>query len=376
LTLRIAMLAGEPSGDLLGAELMQALKANCDDIAFDGVGGERMRAAGLASLAPFEGFAVNGFVEPLRRLPALWRTFRALRAHWLVHRPDVFVGVDFNVFNLILERSLRKRGIRTVHYVSPSVYAWRRGRVKRIGRSADLVLTLFPFEPAFYEERGVAAEYVGHPLADEIGFEDATSPARASLGLDAGRLVVALLPGSRRGEIELHGELFLSAAERVNARRPACFLIPCVSPGIEARMRELARVHSSLDVRVLSGGGRAAIAACDVALVKSGTGALEAMLLGKPMVVTYRLPALSYRIVKMLFRSPFVALPNILAGRALVPELIQDAAQPEALAAAVLDALEHGGDALPAFRALHASLRRNASARAADAVLRVAGATR
>jgi lipid-A-disaccharide synthase len=367
------MVAGEMSGDQLGAALMAALQTRLGDVAFDGVGGASMKVGGLVALAPFERFAVNGFVEPLRRLPELWRTFRALRAHWLASRPDVFVGVDFNVFNLLLERALRKRGIRTVHYVSPSVYAWRRGRIKRIGRSADLVLTLFPFEPAFYADRGVAATFVGHPLADEIGFEDPTADARAALGLDASQTVVALLPGSRAGEIAQHGALFLDAALRFRETTDATFLVPCVTAAIAATMRALSCARPALDVRILETSGRTALAAADVALVKSGTGALEAMLLGKPMVVTYRLPALSYQIVKALFRSPYVALPNILAGRRLVPELLQDDAHPESLAAALRCELVRGPELRAEFEALHRTLRRSASARAAEAVATLAG---
>lgn len=373
MTLRIGIVAGEASGDQLGASLMSALQARLGDVAFDGVGGPRMHAGGLVALAPFERFAVNGFVEPLRRLPELWRTFRALRAHWLAVRPDVFVGVDFNVFNLVLERALRKRGIRTVHYVSPSVYAWRRGRIRRIRRSADLVLTLFPFEPAFYAERGVAATFVGHPLADEIGFDDPTADARATLGIDSARTVVALLPGSREGEVAQHGALFLDAARRFRETADATFLVPCVTTRIAATMRALCCAHPELDARVLEMSGRTALAAADVALVKSGTGALEAMLLGKPMVVTYRLPALSYRIVKALFRSPYVALPNILAGRLLVPELLQDDARPESLATALRNELVRGPELRVEFAALHRGLRRSASARAAEAVAMLAG---
>jgi lipid-A-disaccharide synthase len=349
------------------------------DAEFIGVGGEAMRASGLVPLASMEALSINGFVEPLKRLPALLRLFRALRERFLRERIDAFVGIDFNVFNLILERALKRRGVRTIHYVSPSVYAWRAGRVRRIGRAADLVMTLFPFEPQYYRARGVAAVYVGHPLADAIEPVDPTATARAALGIDPRATIVAMLPGSRRSEIDAHGELFLATAEHFTARRRASFVVPCVSAELRDRFAALAATHASLDLRVMLGGSSDALAACDVALVKSGTGTLEAMLLGKPMVVTYRLPALSYRVVKFLFRSPHVALPNILAGKRIVPELLQDDARPDALAAALereLEASRHDDARLVEFRRLHRELRRSANDRAADAVLELVAAAR
>ena len=370
--LDVGILAGEPSGDLLGAGLMQALRARAPNVRFRGVGGPRMLEQGLESLASIDAFAMNGFVEPIKRFPNLFRVIRSLRAAFLADRPDVFVGVDFNVFNLLLERLLKRRGIATIHYVSPSVYAWRRGRVKRIGRAADLVLTLYPFEPPLYERDGVRAEFVGHPLADVIDPVDATAGARDELHLPANGPVIALLPGSRMSEIAAHGRLFLETAEHVQrALGRAVFIVPCVDAATTAAMTDLAREHASLDVRVLHGDSHRALASADVALVKSGTGTLEAMLFGKPMVVTYRLGALSYRIVKALLRTPYVALPNILAGRRLVPELLQHDADPERLARALIAELERGraGAHLTEFRSLHASLRRGANQRAAAAVL-------
>ena len=370
--LDVGIVAGEPSGDLLGAGLMQALRARVPNVRFRGVGGPRMLEQGLESLESIDAFAMNGFVEPIKRFPSLLRVIRSLRAAFLADRPDVFVGVDFNVFNLLLERLLRRRGIATVHYVSPSVYAWRRGRVKRIGRAADLVLTLYPFEPPLYERYGVRAEFVGHPLADAIEPLDRIAAARDELGLPANRLVIALLPGSRMSEIAAHGRVFLQTAEHVQRMLGrAIFLVPCVDAATATAMTDLAREYGSLDVRVLRGDSHRALASADVALVKSGTGTLEAMLFGKPMVVTYRLGELSYRIVKALLRTPYVALPNILAGRRLVPELLQHDADPERLARALIAELERGraGAHLTEFRSLHASLRRGANQRAAAAVL-------
>jgi len=370
--LDVGILAGEPSGDRLGAGLMQALRERVPNVRFRGVGGPLMLAQGLESIESIDAFAMNGFVEPIKRFPNLLRVIRALRAVFLAERPDVFVGVDFNVFNLLLERLLKRRGITTIHYVSPSVYAWRRGRVKRIGRAADLVMTLYPFEPPLYERDGVRAEFVGHPLADTIEPHDATAAARDALGIAADRLVIALLPGSRMSEIAAHGRVFMQTAQYVQrALGRTLFLVPCVDAATADAMSDIAREFASLDVRVLRGDSHRALAAADVALVKSGTGALEAMLFGKPMVVTYRLGALSYRIVKALLRTPYVALPNILAGRRLVPELLQHDAEPERLARALLAELERGraGAHVTEFRSLHASLRRGANQRAARAVL-------
>jgi lipid-A-disaccharide synthase len=379
LTLVVGIVAGEPSGDLLGAHLMAALRSACSEpVRFVGVGGAHMMALGLQSIADADVFAVNGFVEPLKRLPRLWQTFRRLRDHYIAQRPAVFVGIDFNVFNLILERALKRRGVRTVHYVSPSVYAWRRGRAARIGRAADLVLTLFPFEPALYAAHGVRAEFVGHPLADQIEPGDHRPPARAALGLTDAGTVIALLPGSRRSELELHARLFFDVASEVgNGSAEVVFVVPAVDERQAALLSEIAGAYAKvIDVRVTVGNSRDVLAAADVALIKSGTGALEALLLGTPMVVTYRLPALSYRVVKMLLRTPYVALPNILAGRALVPELLQDAATPVALAAALcgeLESVRNGTSPRESFRQIHLDLRRGASDRAARAVLGLVG---
>ena len=244
--LNVGILAGEPSGDLLGAGLMHALRARVPGARFRGVGGPLMLAAGLESLAPISTFSMNGFVEPVKRFPHLLRVIRALRESFLEDRPDVFIGVDFNVFNLLLERLLKRRGIVTAHYVSPSVYAWRRGRVKRIGRATDLVLTLYPFEPPLYSEYGVRAEFVGHPLADKIEPVDHTEAARAELGIASDRVVVALLPGSRASELRAHAELFMQTAEIVDktlgSTTPAVlFLVPCVDVSSQRVMETVAR---------------------------------------------------------------------------------------------------------------------------------------
>ncbi len=375
--LTVGILAGELSGDLLGAGLMRSLQdlVGTDQVRFVGVGGPRMQAAGLDSLFDMERLSVNGFVEPIRRFPELLRLLLQLRRHFLSEPPDVFVGVDFNVFNLLLERQLKKAGILTAHYVSPSVYAWRRGRIKRIARAADLVMALYPFEPPLYEDYDVRAEFVGHPMADDIPLEPMRMPARQALGFEPDDTLVALLPGSRRSEVSLLGQLMLEAAQRIQAAEPDVqFLVPCVSPGIEAQMKILVQAFPDLPVHLLALDGRQPLAAADVALVKSGTGTLEAMLLGTPMVVTYRLGTVSYWIVRALKRSRFVALPNIIADQALVPELLQDEATPDALASAVLEQLAQaraGQGPRAEFAELHRKLRRQASLQAARAVLRL-----
>lgn len=374
----VGILAGEASGDNLGRGLMAALKARHGDVRFVGVGGPGMIAEGLESLVPMDRLAVNGFVDPVRRLPELIGILRRLLACFEAECPDVFVGVDFNVFNLLLERRLKRRGIPTVHYVSPSVYAWRRGRIRRIARAADVLLTLYPFEPELYADTPVRAIFVGHPLADAIA-PDAGGPAgraaaRRELGLPDAATVVALLPGSRLSEVRLLGELFLQAAAYVARARPGVrFVVPCVRPAIAAWLDTARTRHPGLDLVAYEGNARLGLTACDAALVKSGTSTLEAMLLGRPMVVSYRLGRVSYAIVRRLLRTPYVALPNILAGRSLVPELLQDAATPTALGDSLLAELDKSRsdpEYLQEFARLHDLLRCDADLGAAEAVAR------
>ena len=377
--LRVGIVAGEASGDKLGAGLMAAIRERRPAARFIGVGGEGMLAAGLTPLAPLDALSVHGFTDPLLRLPSLWRLLARLRRRFAAAPVDVMVGVDFNVFNLLLERALKKRGIPTAHYVSPSVYFWRPGRIERIKRAADTVLALYPFEPALYRRRGAEAVFVGHPMADEIdpedGSEAARGRAREALGLPAQRPVVALLPGSRRSEIRFLGRFFLDAASRLAAPFDAAVcVIPAPSDAVYADVRALVAgpAGRGLDARVLRGRSRLAIAAADLVLTKSGTATLETLLLRRPMVVAYRVGAVTAWIVRRLARSQFVALPNILAGRALVPELLQERAEPEALARALQ--AEHARAAASdeyrdACAEWHRRLRRDAARRAAAAVL-------
>lgn len=372
----VAIVAGEASGDNLGSGLMAELKRRCPEVRFIGIGGPNMEAEGLDSLVPLDALAVNGFIDPIRRLPALIRILRLLLKRIREERPAVLVGVDFNVFNLLLERRVRRSGIATVHYVSPSVYAWRRGRIRRIARAADMLLTLYPFEPALYADTPVRAVYVGHPLADAIapdaGSAAARRSARETLGLPDDALVVALLPGSRMSEVRLMGGTFLEAARRLARKRTgAHFVVPCLRPAIAAWLEEARLAYPDLMLSAYEGNARQALTACDAALVKSGTSTLEAMLLRRPMVVSYRLGRVTYGIVRRMLRTPFVALPNILAGRRLVPELLQDAATPAALADALLAELDKARaepEYLAEFERLHRLLRRHADARAAEAV--------
>ncbi len=376
----VGILAGEASGDNLGAGLMSAMQLQAHKpVRFLGVGGQRMVAAGLSELAPIDQLAVNGFKDPILKLPELISLLRRLVKTFTEARIDVFVGVDFNVFNFILEAALRRRGIKTVHYVSPSVYAWRAGRTRRVAKSADLLLCLYPFEPAFYSATNVRAEFVGHPLADEISLDAGSDPARQSarsqLGIATQGTVLALLPGSRNSEVDLMIEHFLGAAALFARQHPDCLtVIPCVRPSIKQRVVAALLEYPQLSVKLYEGNARQALVACDVALVKSGTSTLEAMLLHRPMVVSYRLGWWTYQLAKRVLRTPFVALPNILAGRALVPELLQHEGTAQALASALQQELAMaGGDAenTAAFAALHRQLRQSADAKSAASVLRL-----
>ena len=387
--LTLGILAGEASGDNLGAGLMHALRQQyaeshpAEDVQFIGVGGPRMQAQGLQSLASMDELAVNGFREPLLRLPQLIRLLRRLTSEMHAARVDAFIGVDFNVFNFMLEARLKKRGIVTVHYVSPSVYAWRSGRTKRVAKSADLLLCLYPFEPDFYKGLPVRAEFVGHPLADEIGpdagNDAARQAARSALGVRRDSTVMALLPGSRNSEVSLMIEHFLDAADLFSGEHEDVqVVIPCLRPSIRALVAAALVDHASLDVVLYDGNARQALVAADVALVKSGTSTLEAMLLHRAMVVSYRLGAMSYQIARQVVRTPHVALPNILAGEMLVPELIQDAASGPALAAALTQQLslsQQDAGYTRAFLDLHGKLRQGADTKAAAAVLRLLAST-
>jgi lipid-A-disaccharide synthase len=352
---------------------MQALKAQHADVEFIGVGGSRMQAEGLQSYFPLERLAVMGLVEVLGRLPELLARRKRLVDTLIQQRPDVFIGIDAPDFNLGLELKLRRAGIKTVHYVSPSVWAWRQKRVLKIRDACDLMLTLFPFEAKFYDAHQVPVRFVGHPLADAIPLCADRAAARQALGLPVDGLVVALMPGSRGGEVARLGDLFLSAAERLRAMRPGIrFVMPCASPERRLQLEQML-VTRDLPLTLLDGRSHDALAACNAVLIASGTATLEALLFKRPMVVAYSVAPMTYRILRRLVKSPYVALPNLLAQRLLVPELLQDAATPEALAQSLSPLLDDGDVQTEGFDSIHRTLRCDASSQAADAVLRLVG---
>ena len=370
--IRVALVAGEASGDILGSGLMQAIKQRHPDAEFIGVGGARMEAEGLKSFFPMERLAVMGLVEVLGRLFELLRRRRQLARELIAAKPDVFIGIDAPDFNLGLELKLRRAGIKTVHYVSPSVWAWRQKRVLKIREACDLMLTLFPFEAQFYDEHQVPVRFVGHPLADAIPQQADRAAAREALDLPQDEPVVALMPGSRGGEVARLGELFLDAAIRLRALRPGIhFLLPCATPERREQLEQML-AGRDLPLTLLNGRSHEALAACDAVLIASGTATLEALLYKRPMVVAYRVAPLTYRVLKRLVKSPYISLPNLLAERLLVPELIQDAATPEALAQAVAPLIDGGQVQTEGFDLIHRALRRDASVSAADAVLKLA----
>ncbi|PID44339.1 MAG: lipid-A-disaccharide synthase [Gammaproteobacteria bacterium] len=380
--IRIGIVAGEASGDILGAGLIREIKRRYPDAVFEGIGGSGMIAQGMNSLFPMERLSVMGLFEVLPRLFELIAIRRKLRNHFTSRPPDLFIGIDSPDFTLGLEAALRKQGIRTVHYVSPSVWAWRQKRIFKIARSVDLMLTLFPFEASFYRKHNVPVRFVGHPLADIIPLtpdrESALEVLRQNhqLSIEPGSAVVALLPGSRGGEIHYLGSVFLQAARIIREANPSVrFLLPYVNEDRKKQIMALIEQEASdLAIDLVEGDSRTVMTAADVILLASGTATLEAMLLKKPMVVAYRMSAITCYIMSKLMKSPFIALPNLLANKLLVPELIQAQASPDNLAREVLLRLNDrqvreqlGGQ----FVQIHESLRKGASREAADAVLQL-----
>lgn len=375
--MKVGLVAGEASGDALGAQLMQSIRRQQPAVQFVGVGGTQMESEGLILLESIDRFSFNGFLEPIKRLPELLGLVASLADR--LATVDVMVGVDFNVFNFKLERQLKNRGVPTVHYVSPSVYAWRRGRAQKIARSADSLLTLYPFEPQYYVHSRVDAVFVGHPLADQIdpttNRTDQRLQARQSLDLSADSVVVALLPGSRYSEVNFHKDLFLETCNRFQQKLnplPCQFVIPCRHAKATNVIRHEQRHFPQLDLQITTESSQRVLAAADVALVKSGTSTLEAMLLRTPMVVTYRIGWLTYAIVRSLLHTPRVALPNILADRELVPEFIQHRATAEQLATQLQLELQRARTErgyFDEFHRIHQSLRQDNAQKAASVVL-------
>ncbi|MBT8421632.1 MAG: lipid-A-disaccharide synthase, partial [Gammaproteobacteria bacterium] len=368
--LHVGIIAGEASGDNLGAGLIKAIRVRAPDAVFEGIGGPRMIDAGCFSLYPMERLSVMGLAEVVRHLPGLLRMRSDLRRHFLENPPDIFIGVDAPDFNLPLERSLKEAGIRTVHYVSPSVWAWRQYRVRKIAASVDCMLTLFPFEANYYKNEQVPARFVGHPMADMIADRVDKHEARDHLGISHDGPLVTLMPGSRVSEMKRLAAVFIRAACWCRERRPDLhFVAPMANEGCRVIFEKMLTRHGGrLPVTILNGRSLEAMAAADVVLLASGTATLECMLLKRPMVVAYRLSPLTYKIAKSLVRTNHYSLPNLLADEALVPELIQEQVTPEALGTEVMELIENPERAVALasiFGNIHAGLRRGANTLAA-----------
>jgi lipid-A-disaccharide synthase len=369
------IVAGERSGDILGAGLIKALKAHYPGAEFVGIGGPDMEAEGCVSLAPMERLSVMGFVEPLGRLPELFRIKHRLEQYFLDQRPLAVIAIDSPDFNLRMEKVLKQNQLTTVHYVSPSVWAYREKRIHKIKQAVDLMLTLFPFETAIYKQHEIAVQCVGHPLADQIGFEDERVQNRELLGLDKDAPVVTLMPGSRISEIDRLGPVFFSAAMESLAQLPGLkFLIPCSGAATRLRITELLRSIGTLgsDQFILLDDSRRAMSAANLVVMASGTASLEAMLLRRPMVVCYRLAGLTYAIASRMVKVRHIALPNLLAGRELVPEYIQGDVTVAALRDEIVGFFDKPmarESMLAEFESLHHALRKNASATAAQAIV-------
>lgn len=337
-----AMVAGEASGDILGANLIRALKKQFPNACFEGIGGPKMQAEGFHSLYQMDRLSVMGLLEPLKRLPELLRIRRAIVKRYSSHKPAAFIGIDSPDFNTNIECKLRSVGVKTVHYVSPSVWAWRQGRIKKIKKSVDLMLTLLPFEADFYREYQVPVQFVGHPLASEFPEQPDRAAACLDLQLDPQSAVVCIMPGSRASEVELLTALFLDSAQRVKdgAYADLQVVIPAANEARYQQIQSVVAAYPELNARLIMGQSHRAMEAADAVLLASGTSALEAMLLKKPMVVSYRFGALTYAVLSLLVKTPYASIPNLLANKMLVPELIQNQATIENLSAAVIDALD------------------------------------
>jgi lipid-A-disaccharide synthase len=371
----IALVAGEASGDNLGGPLIRALAERAAGARFFGVAGPRMTEAGCEAWYSSDTLAVMGLAEVLRHLPRLMRLRRDLLERIVGAAPDAFIGIDSPEFNLRVARTLKQRGVPTVQYVSPQVWAWRQGRVRSIAQSVDLVLCVLPFETTFYAAHSVRAVFVGHPLADRVPFESDPVASRAALGLPAGGSIVAVLPGSRRGEVGKLGVPFAATIAWLAARRPELsFVAPMANPAMRVSFEQALREHSpEVPVRLVDGRAQEAIAASDVVLLASGTATLETALVKRPMVVAYRVAPLTGWLLRdlKLVKTEFFSQPNLLAGRRLVPEFFQEQVRPEVLGPALLEQLERPdrGELVAAFGEIHRALRRDASARAAESVL-------
>lgn len=376
MTLRVGIVVGEISGDNLAAPLIQSLRSLYPDLIFEGILGPKLLEAGGRTLYPMDRLSVMGFFAPLARLPELLRIRRHLIQHFCANPPDLFIGVDSPDFNLGIEKVLKKNGIPTVHYVSPSVWAWRKGRIRGIQKAVDLMLTLFPFEAKFYEANQIPVCFAGHPLADQIPLEIDTKQAKRNLGFQEDAQVIAVLPGSRHNELKYLAEIFILTANRCfKKNKNLQFIVPLVSEEHRNYFENLChKIAPEMPIKIIRGNAERVIAAADAVLVTSGTATLEVLLHKKPMVVAYRMHPLTYQIAKRLVKIPYIALPNLLVGEALVPEFIQAAATPENLSAALMKYLEPSYDRkklVDQFRALHLTLKQDASFKAAEAIHRM-----
>ena len=372
---KVGIVAGEASGDLLGSHLIRALKKQRPDIEFIGIAGPKMQGEGARSLFPIERLSVRGYVEVLRHLPGLLKIRKELAQFFLKTKPDLFIGIDAPDFNFGLERTLKRRGIRTIHYVSPSIWAWRKGRIGKIKRAVSHMLALFPFEPAIYEQAGIPVSYVGHPLADILPMTPDKQGARERLKLRDDKLVIAMLPGSRQSEVKQLADLYVKTARLIAQEQPEVqFLVPLITRETRAIFERAIYANHAQEtpIQILFGHAHMAMEAADAVIVASGTATLEAALLKRPMVITYRMPKLSWWILKRMNYLPYVGLPNILAGRFVVPELLQNDAIPEKLAETTLRMVsdkalmqEIGAE----FKRIHEALRQNTEEKAAQAIL-------
>jgi lipid-A-disaccharide synthase len=372
--MRIAIVVGETSGDMLGIGLMKALKKHYPDATFEGIGGPLMEAEGFKSFVAMERLAVMGLVEILGRLFELLKVRKKLVQHWQENPPDVFIGIDAPEFNTQLEYQLKQSGIKTVHYVSPSVWAWRPKRIHKIKKSVDLMLTLFPFEAKFYQQHDVPVSFVGHNLADSIPFENNPDDARQIFNIEQGKKVVCLMPGSRGSEVEKLCPVFIQAAELVFKHNPnVCFILPAAN---EVRKQQIEKLINDakpvVNIDVIDGDSKTCMQAADVILLASGTATLEGLLLKKPMIVSYIVSPITWMIMSRLLKQDFISLPNLLAGREVVPEIIQEQATAENLANALNERLEDERlihQLQETFLFIHKQLKRSADEQAALAIM-------
>lgn len=383
--MKIGIVAGEASGDLLGSHLIFALKKHHPDIQFIGIAGPKMIGEGAVTLYPMEHLSVRGYIEVIKHLPKLLALRRNLYKQLITQHIDLFIGIDAPDFNFWLEKKLKSKGIAAIHYVSPSIWAWRKGRIKSIKKAVSHILALFPFEPALYQQAGIPVSYVGHPLADMLPLEPNTLSARDNLKLKGDNTVIAMLPGSRQSEVSQHSELFIKTAQRIHAElltsgnSKVVFLVPLITRETrqifdDALHRFLINLPENIvspPITVMFGHAHEAMEASDLVIVASGTATLEAALLKKPMIITYRMPKLSWQILKRMRLQPYVGLPNILAEQFVVPELLQEEATPEKIATAAIKLLNNKTEIetiKKRFTQIHHQLKQNTAELAAKVV--------